>query len=634
MKFRKDINGLRAIAVIAVVLFHFNNSWLPGGFSGVDVFFVISGFLMTKIIFTSLDLNKFSVFKFYMSRADRILPPLIVLCLTLIIFGWYFLPPLDYKALGKHIASSLGFISNFIYWNESGYFSSSSNEKWLLHTWSLSAEWQFYILYPVVLATGYKSLSLKYIKFTIFIGCVAGFLFCIFASNIWSDSSYYLLPTRIWEMLLGGVAYLYPINFNKEKHKKIIEYIGFSLILLSYFFITEDNVWPGYLAIFPTLGAFFVIQAQRNNSLLTNNLLFQYLGSWSYSIYLWHWPIVVGIYYFSLSGTAVIIGMFLSLLLGFLSYRYIESKSYKSNFKTMYDCFKSKIVFTSVILALIGSVIYFNNGFNTSFRDGASTPQAKFLDYYSEAHANLDDAYWLKCDYYDAVYKQGNSSIDFSCFERKYKKGVFLWGDSHAEALSLGIRDTLKPLNISFYQVTSAGCKPSLSKSGGSNGELTLACDLSNELALEKMTILKPDLVIMSQAGMHEETNWNEIYNYLRGIGVKNILLIGPVSQWRPSLPKVMIKPEHWNSLEPYINDDFLDMDIINTDLKMKLLEPNFDFQYISLIDDLCYFDDDYFCRVKSGDDTLLQVDYGHLSASGSKFVSETILRESIIKYL
>lgn len=145
MEFRKDINGLRAFAVIAVVLFHFNSAWSPGGFAGVDVFFVISGFLMTSIIFRGIEQNSFSVIKFYIARANRIIPALALLCFVLLVGGWFYLTPVEYKALGKHAASSVSFVSNFIYLTEAGYFAASSHEKWLLHTWSLSVEWQFYI---------------------------------------------------------------------------------------------------------------------------------------------------------------------------------------------------------------------------------------------------------------------------------------------------------------------------------------------------------------------------------------------------------------------------------------------------------------------------------------------------------
>ncbi len=138
MHFRKDINGWRAIAVIAAVLFHFHENWIPGGFAGVDIFFVISGFLMTAIIFRGLEKDNFSIVNFYVARTNRIIPPLAVLCFALFIFGYIYLVPFDFEISGKHIASSMVFFSNLIYWKESNYFDAQSQEKWLLHTWSYS----------------------------------------------------------------------------------------------------------------------------------------------------------------------------------------------------------------------------------------------------------------------------------------------------------------------------------------------------------------------------------------------------------------------------------------------------------------------------------------------------------------
>ena len=193
--FRYDINGLRAIAVIAVVLFHFNASWMPGGFAGVDVFFVISGFLMTGIIFRGIEQENFSILKFYVARANRIIPALAVLCLILLIFGWFYLTPLDYKSLGKHAATSVSFLSNIVYWRESGYFDAASHEKWLLHTWSLSVEWQFYIIYPLILVAMRKFMSIKTMKYLLLVGTILGFIFCVIATYKWPNPSiiFYLL---------------------------------------------------------------------------------------------------------------------------------------------------------------------------------------------------------------------------------------------------------------------------------------------------------------------------------------------------------------------------------------------------------------------------------------------------------
>ncbi len=329
MKFRKDINGLRAIAVIAVVIFHFYPSLLTGGFAGVDVFFVISGFLMTGIIFKGLQNNTFSLVKFYIARANRIIPPLLILCLTLLILGWFFLAPWDYKTVGRDVATSMLFSSNIMFSMRGGYFDTGDN--FLLHTWSLSAEWQFYILYPIVLIILKRFLSIETLKKSVLAFFVISFLISIYATQVWPAQSYFLLPTRAWEMLLGGLAFLYPINNGKIlKHGKLLELFGLLLIVSSYILVSEHNPWPGYLAFFPTIGAWLIIQAQRQNSLITSNLIFQKIGLWSYSIYLWHWPIATSLGYFAIDEKYKIIGILLSVILGYLSFILIEKRKFKS----------------------------------------------------------------------------------------------------------------------------------------------------------------------------------------------------------------------------------------------------------------------------------------------------------------
>ena len=256
MKFREDINGLRAFAVLGVLIFHFNHAWLPGGFAGVDVFFVISGFLMTSIIFRGLEGNNFSILNFYRSRFRRIVPALLVVVALLAIYGWLFLSPIPYYALSKHGGSSLLFFSNFIYLNESGYFDVASLEKLLLHTWSLSVEWQFYLIYPVVLILLSKVFSINNLKRIIVGLTVFGFAFSVYSSSKWPLHSYFLFPARAWEMLLGGVAYLYPLTIQSRIKKNGLEIVALGLILLSYFTASAETVWPGYYALLPVVGAF------------------------------------------------------------------------------------------------------------------------------------------------------------------------------------------------------------------------------------------------------------------------------------------------------------------------------------------------------------------------------------------
>ncbi|RYU46048.1 acyltransferase family protein [Aliivibrio finisterrensis] len=289
-----DINGLRALAVIAVILFHFNEDLLPGGFIGVDVFFVISGFLMTKIIVNSLNNNTFSIKVFYSSRANRIIPPLAALCFFLLIFGWYYLSPADYRQVGNDILNSMLFISNFIYAKDKGYFDASSSEEWLLHTWSLSAEWQFYLIYPLILLGVYKFLGKNKAKAFIVTTTFISFIICIIWSNISPTASYFLLPTRAWEMLIGGVAFLYPLS--NKKNYQVLSWFGIAIIFSSAIFINEVHLWPSYLTLLPILGTYLVIISKQKNVFLDNKPI-QYIGSWSYSIYLWHWVIVtIGLY--------------------------------------------------------------------------------------------------------------------------------------------------------------------------------------------------------------------------------------------------------------------------------------------------------------------------------------------------
>lgn len=282
---------------------------------------------MTKIILTGLENNTFSLTKFYIARAQRIIPALAVLCCTLLIFGWFYLNPIDYAKMGEHISQSMGFISNFTYWQEAGYFDDASHKKWLLHAWSLSAEWQFYLIYPAVLLLLKRICSTAQLKRIIFISAIAGFALSAYASSRWPESSYFLLHTRAWEMLVGAVAFTHPIKLTKIP-RLVSTWIALGLILAPCALISKDVFWPGYLAFFPVLGAFLAIQSHIPSSLLTRSVVIQKLGLWSYSIYLWHWPLAVFLEYEGLRSNTLYqwAFIFLSILLGALSYTIFEKK--------------------------------------------------------------------------------------------------------------------------------------------------------------------------------------------------------------------------------------------------------------------------------------------------------------------
>lgn len=325
MTFRHDINGLRAIAVIAVVLFHFGVPGFGGGFSGVDIFFVISGYLMTGIIFSKIEKNRFNLIDFYLARATRIIPALAVLCTILLIAAWFFLPPYEMRTFGKHIFGASSFLSNIIFVKDSGYFDSAADEKWLLHTWSLSVEWQFYILYPLLIILLRKLLSANTTRWTLLFFASCSYLLSVFFPERLHDAAFYLLPTRAWEMMAGGLIYVFGLQAS-QKTKLTMESIGVVLLAGSIILLNSSYAWPGSLAALPVLGAALIIIAANEKSLITNNAFSQYIGTISYSLYLWHWPVVVAFNLFELKESVWGIsgGIILSMLLATLSYYLVE----------------------------------------------------------------------------------------------------------------------------------------------------------------------------------------------------------------------------------------------------------------------------------------------------------------------
>ena len=330
--FRSDIAGLRAWAVMAVVLFHFGVPGFSGGFVGVDIFFVISGYLMTQIIVNGIqsgDERKFSIFDFYVARARRIVPALLVLCSSLLIVGWFFLPAADYRQLSVHVITSVLFISNIQYWKEAGYFDSASHDKWLLHTWSLSVEWQFYLLLPLILGGVWRLWpGRRVIAKTLVIGFAASLALSVWITYLRPEAAFFLLPTRAWEMLAGGLVALYGEQWSSTRllSRRMLERLGFALIALA---IATANpaYWPGAAAVLPVMGTVLILFANRQDSWLTAPSIMQHLGNWSYSIYLWHWPLAVVLVYLGWQNQvgAVIIAILLSLLLGWSSYHWVEA---------------------------------------------------------------------------------------------------------------------------------------------------------------------------------------------------------------------------------------------------------------------------------------------------------------------
>lgn len=471
-RFREDINGLRAIAVIAVVLFHFGVPGFTGGFIGVDVFFVISGFLMTAIIVTGFDeasskIKPFSFTSFYLARARRIIPALLFLSLFLAFIGWFLLAPDDYQRTTREIERALLFVSNGYFYNRSGYFATEAHEHLLLHTWSLSVEWQFYIIYPIVIAALIK--ISRHLLPTLLV-VLLGLSFAVSVFKSYSDASYafYQLPSRAWEMLLGGIVFFLPALKGKTS-RLCLHALGLVFICFATFYYSSNTRWPGIAALLPTLGAAFVIYASIE-SVATNNILFKKIGVWSYSIYLWHWPLVVALLYLGVSGDklAIIAALVGSLLLAVFSFYVVEDPLRK------YLAHKSKVLVTAIMLLSIALLLSFGEFVRKSkgFPDRVPVEVREILAEENNKYMELENCH-------------KKTALKEACVYGTGDVGAVVIGDSHAMSLMKSVVDAATTRNKSVVDLTSPACPP-INKLRSINGETELCVGLM-EAKLSKL---------------------------------------------------------------------------------------------------------------------------------------------------
>lgn len=461
-QFRKDINGLRAYAVVFVVLFHFNVFGFSAGYLGVDVFFVISGYLMTKIIVEKLEHNNFSFVDFYLSRIIRIYPALLFLVLVLTVLGLFVFIPEDLKNFAKDARYSLTFLSNNLFYEQSGdYFATSSHDKALLHTWSLAVEWQFYTLFPIILYT-FKKLTkqTKYIGILLLILFSGSFLLSVKLTPENPIYAFFKLSTRAWELIAGGLVYFYFNQYSLSSIKqRIIEYTGFGLLALSLIFLTKDTPWPGYAASLPVLGTVLILIANRQNSILTKPKFIQSLGSASYSIYLWHWPISFLLSYFLIQKNIINISfaLLLSFVLGWLSYKYIEPCRIHLN----------KINKKYVYLLFILSIAILYPFYKFLGKDGLENrADAEYLKRIEKIQMPMVSNGWcfynIKDDHSLTVGENGLKCHIAS--NSTNAKSALLFGDSFA-GHNIPFWDRLgKKLNLNIHTISTNWCYPSLDK--------------------------------------------------------------------------------------------------------------------------------------------------------------------------
>ncbi|VCU69598.1 O-acetyltransferase OatA [Pigmentiphaga humi] len=502
-RFRKDINGLRAWAVVSVVLFHFGVPGFEGGFIGVDIFFVISGFLMTGIVVGRIEKSdkasfwKFDVLDFYLARARRILPALTALCAGVIAAGGFILGPADYTRLAAHAAGALAFLSNFQFWRETGYFAPLAHENLLLHTWSLSVEWQFCLALPIALLVVWKIRpGRKFLGSVVLAGLAASFILSVVVTPKAPSPAFYLLPTRAWEMLAGSMVYLHQgKNTLSHKGNTIIERLGFLLIAFSVLAFDSADLWPGWKAIVPVLGTALVILSRNGGSLLSTTRAAQWLGKTSYSIYLWHWPLCVALVYTGTQGQIVptASAILLSLMLGWASWKLIEDASKRSLLEQS-RARQFALIFLPVFLAISSSLyLRSNDGFPERLAGTLPPEQSGLLSIPLPANG------W--CFYsLDAVktLKVGPEGLDCHIGDPAALKTAVLFGDSFA-GHNIPFWDRVgKHFHIQVHAVATSWCFPAFDRTfiGPTSSPAYEQCLINREYV--KNNLARYDYVVLA----------------------------------------------------------------------------------------------------------------------------------------
>ena len=452
MKYRPDIDGLRAIAVLAVLFYHADIEAFSGGYIGVDVFFVISGYLITSKIVQEIKANSFSLVSFYEQRVRRILPALLAVTIFTLLIGAFLFDISSYQELGESVAATTLSLANVLFWTQAGYFDSPSTLKPLLHTWSLAIEEQFYLLLPLLLVVVMRFFKSKLLLILTVFGVVS-FGLSIYILEKDPSAVFFLIQYRAWELLFGSLLALRSYKL-KNQLNNVLSVLGILMILGSIFFYSEETAFPALAAVTPVLGSALLIHGGIHDKNVIGKILslppFVFIGKISYSLYLWHWPLIVFLKFYlirEITITNIIVWLIVVFFVSTLSWKFIETP-----FRRKSILERPKIFYAAggvMLLTLtFGAVSYLNETFLQSFRQEPPVSA------------------WER-GFYDACLSWGESDYDFVDIAEKCTLGIdnqepsfLVWGDSHAEALGSAFNLSAENAGITGYLISGSGCPP------------------------------------------------------------------------------------------------------------------------------------------------------------------------------
>jgi peptidoglycan/LPS O-acetylase OafA/YrhL len=643
--YRADIDGLRAVAVLLVIGFHAFPNWLGAGFIGVDVFFVISGYLITGIIFTDLRSGAFRFSDFYARRIRRIFPSLILVLLGSWVAGVLILQGDEFSRLLKHIASGGSFIINYVLASEGGYFDRVAESKPLLHLWSLAVEEQFYVVWPLLLWSAWQLRGKVWIPIII-LGLLS-FLLNVVDVQVKPIDTFYLLKTRFWELALGaGLAYVqnYSPHFipKSQRIKTYMSFGGASLLLAAIVLIGPATRFPGAWALLPTLAALLLIASGKDgfvNKVVLSRPALVWIGLISFPLYLWHWSIFsfARIYLSGAPSPTVMMGLIaFSFLLAALSYWLVERPiriRYRAN---------GVAVILVIVLTAVVATSYYHFLQPVAVDARTQDAKAKFYAYFADAPPMrwlnfFEKQFRHQCNFYqiDEYYaarptNKPRVEIAPECYQVDQSKPhtVLIWGDSHAQMLYAGLEKYL-PSNWQILQVASSGCAARIDNLQRHESEY---CAHSNKFALELISQAKPDVVVVAQSNGHNIESMNRVSVALKKLGIRGVIFVGPSPHWQDDLPKILIRrlwpqmPERtWVGVNREVQE-------LNAKLKNNFIAT----EGRSYVDTIGLFCNPDGCLTRLGEDKQRDAtswDYGHLTALASEYLASKLLVPEIIKY-
>jgi peptidoglycan/LPS O-acetylase OafA/YrhL len=640
LPYRRDIDGLRAIAVLSVFAFHVSPDRIRGGFVGVDIFFVISGFLISSILYSELESNAFSIPGFYVRRIRRIYPALFVVLLAVAVAGWFLLLPTEFVRLGKQIMGGSAFVANFVLWWQSGYFSADSARIPLLHLWSLGVEEQYYLIFPLICMAFYRAKSRWALPVSfIVIGLLSMAINVAFVRR-YSEACFFLPFSRLWELFLGaGLSLCLHRNLQAAWERKflarwrtVVGLLGLIMIVLSVLVIDQYDLFPGWWALLPTIGTVLVIAAGESawsNRHILSSKPAVFVGLISYPLYLWHWPvlsfmrIVQASWGFEISHFREAAMIVLAFVLAYLTYRFIELPIRQVRQRDQRRRGALQLIGCVSLMGVFGAFVVLYGGLPN--RQPAAVVA---LDH---DYAAMASEAWHEGNCFLQL-GQSAASFGAKCADPRQESAslpfVLVWGDSHAADLMPGLRSLQSQPAVRLAQYTASGCIPIVGLELREQRE----CASINDAVIGQIRKLKPDIVVLSgQWDWHFQHDpgistdeLRKTIGLVKASGVGRVVVIGSAPEWKSEVPDMLISEVRRHPNAPLSGRLSRGLLKFHDDTVLEAATQQMGAIYISLFENLC---DQTSCVVGTGPSwqQVITMDTAHFTGYGSTLVARRI---------